>query len=169
MNVNDSPNKAWQGAAKDCVWDDASTLGDITPAQDTTWKRDNSIKYVLLTNFYQMFQKFSKFFSIFNTNLFNFFSIFFSILFKIIFFSFFQIFLSVFQPWGGNRGMVCTVDMDLWITVPNSDTTIKLDFQSTVDQSVGDEWWGFSNLEINTATIGPDTGNCPGNGCTLKI
>ena len=65
--------------------------------------------------------------------------------------------------------MVCTVDMDLWITVPNSDTTIKLDFQSTVDQSVGDEWWGFSNLEINTATIGPDTGNCPGNGCTLKI
>ena len=59
--------------------------------------------------------------------------------------------------------------MDLWITVPNSDTTIKLDFQSTVDQSVGDEWWGFSNLEINTATIGPDTENCPGNGCMLKI
>ena len=115
LSIDDSSTKSWQGAAKECVWRDAAVLGDITPIQSTTWKRDMDV--------------------------------------------------DVYQPWGGNRGYVCTVDVDLWVDVPNDKTTIKLDFQSTVDQSPGDEWWGFSHLEINTATIGATDNSCPGFSC----
>jgi len=76
--------------------------------------------------------------------------------------------IDVYQPWGynrGNRGMVCYIDVELWVAVDDTATKITLDFQSTVDQSSGDEYWGFNRLKISTAIIGPDAGNCPGAGC----
>ncbi len=70
----------------------------------------------------------------------------------------------IYQPWGGvDRGIPMYVDKEFIYTTTNP--TLKISVASSIDQNRGDEWWGFSHLQVIRSTSGA-TNNCPGDSCS---